>query len=38
MKRTQQIAAIVMVVLVGLTFYGLWRTGQPSKTENTKQQ
>ncbi len=33
MKRTQQIAAIVIVVLVGLTFYGLWRTGQPSTTE-----
>jgi len=35
MKRTQQIAAIVMVVLLGLTFYGLWRSEQPSKRENT---
>jgi len=34
MKRTQQIAAIVMVVLLGLTFYGLWRTEQPATTEN----
>ena len=35
MKRTQQIAAIIMVVLLGLAFYGLWRTTQSSKTENT---
>jgi len=35
MKRTQQTAAIVMVVLLGLTFYGLWRTEQPATTENT---
>ena len=35
MKRTQQIAAVVILVLVGLTFYGLWRTGQPGTTGNT---
>jgi hypothetical protein len=34
MKRTQQIAAIIVVVLLGLTFYGLWRTEQPATTEN----
>ncbi len=34
MKRTQQIAAIIVVVLLGLTFYGWWRTEQPASTEN----
>jgi len=33
MKRTQQIAAIIMVVLLGLTFYAWWRTEQPVATE-----
>ena len=35
MKRTQQIAAIMVVVLLGLTFYGLWQTEQTATTENT---
>src|SRR5271157_835703 len=35
MKRTQQIAAIIVVVLLGLTFYGLWRTEQPATAENS---
>jgi hypothetical protein len=35
MKRTQQIAAIIMVALLGLTFYGLWRTEQSSKPAST---
>jgi hypothetical protein len=35
MKRTQQIAAIIVVVLLGLAFYGWWRTEQPSKPEGT---
>jgi len=34
MKRPQQIAALILVVLLGLTLYGFWRTGQPSRTQN----
>lgn len=30
MKRTQQIAAIVIVLLIGVTLYGFWRTRIPS--------
>ena len=30
MKRTQQIAAIVIVLLVGATLYGFWRTRKPA--------
>src|SRR5271157_6077053 len=35
MKRTQQIAAIIIFALLGLTAYGLWRTAEHSKTQNT---
>jgi len=35
MRRTQQIAAIIIAVLLGLTFYGLWRTAQLSTTATT---
>jgi small-conductance mechanosensitive channel len=30
MKRTQQVAAIVIVLLVGFTIYGFWKTRKPS--------
>ncbi len=34
MKRTQQIATIIVFALLGLTAYGLWRTAEHSKTQN----
>ena len=37
MKRTQQIAAIIIFALLGLTTYGLWRTAQHSKTQSTNE-
>ena len=35
MKRTQQISAILIAVLLGLTIYGFWRTEQLSTKEST---
>jgi hypothetical protein len=35
MKRTRQIAAIIIFALLGLSVYGLWRTAQGSKTQST---
>jgi len=32
MKRTQKIAAIVLVALLGAVAYGLFRTGQPASS------
>jgi chemotaxis protein histidine kinase CheA len=37
MKRTQQIAAILIFALLGLTFYGMWRTAQRSGSQNTSE-
>ncbi len=37
MKRTQQIAAIIIFALLGLSVYGLWRTAQDSKTQSSNE-
>jgi Mechanosensitive ion channel len=37
MKRTQQIAAILIFALLGMTIYGLWRTAQHSGSQNTNE-
>ena len=37
MKRTQQIAAILIFALLGMTIYGLWRTAQRSGWQNTNE-
>src|SRR5207245_11707650 len=36
MKRTQQIAAIMLIVLLGAVDYGFLRTGQPANTTAAK--
>ncbi len=35
MKRTQQIAALIIFALLGLSAYGIWRTAQDSKVQST---